>query len=294
MPAENISKINNTIDPANQVKQQIQQASNVLNTVKSVFSNNKNKIGSVLFEPSSASGSTGIIMDEGKLKELVGYPTSDKSVPAGYLVTIKNSDAVVNALMQENINLKVTSEWVPFIKPEGITADVNSIAQILTKHSLISRQTSRRIWQGTSPIEITVNLKLEAVYDAKREVVRAAMRLQQMALPSEGSSDNGAFGWIPTLIPPGPSPFSLEELPYLGGADNTNIGKHLKSGDRISITLGQFLSFYNIIVKDVSVDFSSRLTVDGDPIGAIVSMTFQTYEILTKDKLRHAYEKSKK
>ena len=296
MPSENISKV------LKKSREITSTARSTISSIKSVLNNAgriageigtvippgaRNQIGSVSFEPKQSDLK---MTSSGKIKlESLGYDSSTRQVPEQYVVSIINSQGEIRALLQESISLRVTSEWVPFIRPEGIAAKLGALAQLITKKSLITRQTSRRVWQGTSPITISMTLKFEAYEDPQREVVRPCMRIQQMALPSEGEKTSGPFGFLPTLKPPGPSPFKIDQFKNLSKEDTSAIEKYLSDGDDISISIGSIVTFRPVIIKDAEVVFGTRLTSNGDPISATLNIVFETYEILTKEMLKTAY-----
>lgn len=261
---------------------------------------------------------------------IVGFVNPDgKPIPQEYLVSItsiRNRCSIV-APMQEPIRMEIESKWDPFI-PSSILNEGNIIAQAMTKGktSLITRASTRRIWQGSSPIRLNLKLKFQAVNDAFREVVEPVRLLQSIALPSEprnsGSGANvgllldsiGAlfnFDWsgaaakageflstVPLVSPPGPTPFTVEGILDLGEASTNQrtkeneIREGLQGGDIIVIEIGRFLTFYNVIVNRVVDEVPMMMTSDGDPVGASVDITFETYEMITTEELAKMYTKN--
>lgn len=190
----------------------------------------------------------------------------------------------INAYLQENFTLIAGSKWTDIAQMFGGVTDladtavqfgttVLSKAGIGSPRSLISAMSTRRKWSGSDPINIKMKLKLEAVTDAYSEVILPAMRLKQLSLPREGNL-GGFF-----LIPPGPSPF--------------NVGKLNLSGDTISLTIGNFLTFDyttcgGVIVNNVGVTYENRMGVDG-PIGATVDLDLSTYQMLSQEAMAKVY-----
>lgn len=257
----------------------------------------------------------------------VGFTFPDGTiVPQEYLITvtsIRNHCSIV-APMQEPIRMEVESRWDPFI-PSSILNEGNVIAQAVTqgKKSLITRASSRRIWQGSSPIRLNLKLKFQAINDAVREVVEPVRLLQAIALPWSPKGDKGGSGEklmdvishgekgeliaaansfvefvdsFPLLSPPGPSPFTIEGILDLGTnnrrAKENQIREDSSGGDIIVIEVGRFLTFYNVIVSKVSSEVPIMMTVDGDPVSASVDITFETYEMITTDELARMYSKN--
>jgi hypothetical protein len=230
-----------------------------------------------------------------------GHSEDGDKVPEAYKVKITSyrNNAKVIGLMQDDIQLKVASSWVPAV-PTNASALGNILVQAITggSKSLISKTVSRRVWSGTSPIVMSLNLRFEAVNDADREVVEPCRVLQSLALPSEfsGFSENESGEREESLLlgPPGPSPFLLEK--YQGDnktiQDATSWWGEYQGGDLIIVELGGFLTFYNVIVSEVSVQVPPKFTRDNRPIGATVHMTFETYEMPTVESLKSAYSRA--
>ncbi len=296
MPIENI---------ANSLTKNVNRATNLQNIGQQMQTDPLGAIGAIL-QPGSTMGSYtfGNLGQIGKIinstkkagnKIKCGY-AADTSGPVGenYLISIENNDWIVGAVMQDTLALRVESAWKPLedlAPPEAKRyGDIaNAISQALAKRSLLTSYTSRRIWAGTSPVEMNITLRFEAVYDAYSEVVEPCMALQMMALPTTGTGNLfGLNANLPLLAPPGPSPYQLEGTPAESVKDN-KVARYMAQGDNISISMGALLYFNNIIIHAVTVTFDTRITEQGHPISAKVDIVFQTYEILTKKGLADAY-----
>lgn len=205
----------------------------------------------------------------------VGYVGTD--VPEEYIVTILSASSApggkggitVRAILQDSISIRTGSKWESFIdvvRSSNIGSAFELGAQLLAGVSLQNAMTSRRIWRGTEPLSLTLNLRFEEEYDSKREVMEACEALQCMCLPGEGA--------LGLLIPPGPSPFIN---------DKVQIGNQQ---ELIAVYVGKVLSFTNVIIKDVQVEYQNKMGTDGLFKAAKVSVVFETYEIVTKNRLR--------
>ncbi len=250
-----------------------------------------------------------------------GYVNDGVQLPLEYLIkitSIRNRYSVL-AVMQEPIQIKVESKWDPFI-PSSMLHQGNIIAQMVTgsKTSLITKASSRRLWQGSSPMTISLSLKFEAYEDAYKEVALPVKILQMIALPSDPSGGKGwsmqgftnaligadvdamwkALSTGPLLSPPGPTPFSMEGILNLGDANEANrrsseseFREGIKGGDILIIEWGRFLTFYNVIVKEVTPSIPPMFNRSGDPISASVNIIFETYEMMTVEELEKCYTK---
>lgn len=231
-----------------------------------------------------------------------GYMPDGKRVPDAYLVRISSirSLATVVAPMQEDIMLRVESRWAPFI-PTSILSAANAGVQVVTAghKSLITKASTRRIWQGSSPMVLSLKLKFEAVSDPIREVMEPVRILGSIALPAENNtvSNNASFqafvNKLPFLGPPGPSPFKITGLLETNkGTKQNDIATALDSlqgGDRIMIEFGQCLTFYNVIVREVSPAIPLKFDPDGNFISAVVNVVFETYEMMTAESFSEAF-----
>jgi len=244
-----------------------------------------------------------------------GYIVADgRKLPPEYLVRITSlrNWCTIIGILQEEVRTRVESRWDPFV-PTAMLAKGNVLLQAISggRRSLITKATSRRVWAGSSPMILSLNLKFQAIEDSLNEVVEPCRLLQSIALPSEPGS---AVDWeglkkdikaggimkaaskLPALGPPGPSPFTLEGI--LNTASSLNeltpngIKEGLKGGDKIRVEIGRFLAFDNVIVKEVSVAHHVKPDPSGNPISANVNMIFETYEMMTTESLKEAYNKN--
>jgi len=220
-----------------------------------------------------------------------------------YIVTIFSRllNTTVYAFLQEDIQFRVDSNWatmVPSITTSPVGELINLVAQAASsgRFSLVNKMTSRRYWKGSTPITLNLNLRFEALEDARTEVHLPCMALQQMASPSDAK---GNF-----LAPPGPSPFKFfpsEKVP--GGSKTvlaaqerlTQISKFVTAGaDTLTCQIGRALTFNNVILKSVGIRMAPRMNAAGFPVAAVADVVIETYEVLTKDALRVVYNESPK
>lgn len=225
--------------------------------------------------------------------------------------------------LQGEVSMGVKARWETFV-PTDLNNTVNKITSIFAKTVLMTKSMTRRMWMGTDPITITLELRLEAENSAKEDVRQVCLFLQSLILPylsKKGSFSEGAksvvntkgaklalagglltgFGlpialtgvgvaagakglWDSTggfglLHPPGPSPIEL--------------GYQEDMKEQISIQIGRFLYFDNVIIQECDISVPPKFADDGSPISATFKMTFQTYEIVTRDDLVNIYSGGK-
>ena len=217
----------------------------------------------------------------------IGVPQSIiNSENIKYMVSIQTRNPTMNltAFLQDKFSFNVTSDWTDSGSMSGLHAALSDAVQLVTGASLVNTMATRRKWRGSSPISLTMKLKFEAFENVKNEVIAPCAKLQSLVLPSGGYDIGLGEGEKFALNPPGPNPFYLEKYKDVGPGGTAPF----KEGQVTSVTIGNFLTFSSVIVSSVDVVFESRMGTDG-PIGAEVTVVFQTYEMLTKDRLDAAY-----
>jgi hypothetical protein len=205
-------------------------------------------------------------------------------VPDEYKITVtvansKGASGLI-AVLQDNFVLAVESRWEPFMQGlnESLIGQLgNIITTAATGKSLQVAVTSNRIWTSTTPMTISLPLVFLTETDPYKDVVQKCYALQELAVPSEPVAGG-------LLTPPGPSPFkrTAESKTMLGAQEGT----------RIDIAIGTFLKFKSVIVKSVSITYDTRMSEQprGLPIAAKADITFETYQIMTKENLADAYD----
>lgn len=179
---------------------------------------------------------------------------------------------VIRALLQEKIDMGTESTWRPLTAASVVTGLASEISALVGR-TFANRWISRRVWDGTSPLKFTLNLRFEAENDPIREVLLPCRELQRMCLPFVGDKVLGEY----FLSPPGPLMFNwsaalgIEALP--GG------------GEEIDVRIGNLLWIRKCVVQEVIISFAKKFDKDGNPLEASVSMKFETYEIQTKESL---------
>jgi hypothetical protein len=191
-----------------------------------------------------------------------------QDIPPEYRITISSDRAgTVVAKMQESIDMAIESRWEPIY--DGTRAgDLGKWAENLAQvagRSLQLAVTSRRIWRGTTPLQLKVKMIFMADYDANVDVITPIRTLQKMAAPDDPTRG--------LLVSPGPSAFWD------------------MVGDNIKIQIGNILSFKKVVIHRIETSFSTRLSAEqpGKPIAGSAIVYFETYEIVTKQVLDHAY-----
>jgi hypothetical protein len=266
------------------------------------------ELGKVVYEVTKQGHGLGRTAAAIVLQLLGNVEDGTEVIPEEYKIKIESSNlkVVVVAIMQDKTTFGVTSDWEPFLPLGAVSQAANTVTTGLTGRALLSRFMTRRIWKGTSPVSITMNLMFQSVTDTYTNVIAPCKALMQMALPSDTGTVFGTVN-IPLVAPPGPSPFVTADAdseqqqsgtPAEGNtADQkkTNAVKDFISamrggGDQITVRIGNYLVFKSVIVREVRPVLDTKLSVDGWPISAEVAVTFESYEIMTKQTLDQAFK----
>ena len=188
-----------------------------------------------------------------------------------YRVRIKSTrlnDEVV-AWMSETFSLNVESQWdSPFqdAATNKLGTTVRAAAQVAGV-SFDNKHLSSQVWSGSSPMTLTIPLEFVAESDVVKEVIKPINLLMKMTLP-----DTTRAGFY---IPPGP---------VIAG-----LGKH--KGDQITITIGNFLVFTQVVMTSIESDYEMKMGVLGKPMRAKCNVTFRTFTTITKDELDKIFQR---
>ena len=183
---------------------------------------------------------------------------------------IWGKDQIINGWLPEEFSFEVQSDWgTPFADGgDKITAIASGLGV-----NLRLKIRSSQIWEGSSPVTLTIPIDFVAREDGKalEQVVTPVKQLMALALPDEFGEDAGT-----RLVPPGPN-FVGTYLNKEGKEEQVTV-----AGTDITVRLGNFVSFKKVIVTNVSATFSGKMLRDGYPAEAKAEMSFVTYTVMTK------------
>ena len=218
-----------------------------------------------------------------------------------YLITIVQHNEssnklpiTVQAYMPDSLNFSLNSQWhAPFV--EGIIKDPNlkEAASVLGIKATTQALTAN-YWTGSSNLEIGLELIFyaESSYTDVQEPIRNLIKLERPTknsysyLSSPGPSlnlsqsasnlydaisNNNNNTLTPSSKPPNINdPNTLQQL-------SQNVNAAIKYDNTISIQIGNFLYFSDIIITSVTPDFKMVLDTSGVPMHARVSIKFITH-----------------
>lgn len=177
-------------------------------------------------------------------------------------------------ILEEDLTLSFTSNFSPISKsssPVGLKL-LSSVMRDTGSSKLAGflggefQQLGFQLWTDTSPLSLSLSLKLAMETDAKRDVVDPTMALTEMALPTLGDGE--------ALIGPGPSILSAFK-----GSEKVSKYK------QIHCYIGA-LKIPNIVITRANPTFSKEVDQHGYPIWASLEIAFTTLYSASDEMLR--------
>jgi hypothetical protein len=178
----------------------------------------------------------------------------------------------VMAYVPETFQLSVTSQFnQPF--GQGVqNSPVGTAAKILGLGALTSQSMTAQVWEGTQPIEMSLELEFVAESNPTTEVLEPIKELLRMTMPSRGHS--GGF----LLDPPGPVYKDIVDWKAFESVKGEG-----KADRQITVQIGNFLKFDNVVIESVNTTFHSMMHSSGIPLRATCAVTFKTFFIQLKE-----------
>lgn len=195
------------------------------------------------------------------------------------VVTSNERWGSVSGYIPEQFNLSVHSQFNQPFGQDLLNSKLGTATKVAAGIAPISQSMTGQIWEGSKPIDLSMEMDLIAEYDPVMEVQERIKTLMKMALPSRGGA-----GFLKT---PGPSYGSVTGRDALNAVQGwTGIGSPLgKAGGVISISIGNFLYFDNVVIESVQAQFQSMMHRSGVPLHATVTINFSTFFIVLADDL---------
>lgn len=172
-------------------------------------------------------------------------PGSEYLPLPAYTVTITHhvpdkTPTVIRCYMPEELTLDFSSEYsTPFAELGGSLAAFNNISRVFGG-KLGANIMSMHVWDGNSPLEVTIPIRLVAFSSTDIEVLEKVRRLTAMVVPEADTP--GASGQLVSVgFIKSPGPRIKFNLPNTDNAvDAANAAK--SSGSNIATATKQFLS----------------------------------------------------
>jgi len=192
--------------------------------------------------------------------------------PCRVLISCPGKGKNILAMLSGDLRVNVKSHWKSLFDGAigggigKILGIIDNIEQIFG-NSIRQPYFGRKYWQGTDPIKFSLSFQFVAFSNAKEEVYKPMVSLMSLLYPRKSSAGEVA-GLFSSYIPPGPNLFY-----------DTQSDASKDDGDRIVISLGNFMSFKGCYVTDFQSEIANSFSTDGYPHCVNVSMEFETMDV---------------
>lgn len=187
----------------------------------------------------------------------------------------------ITAPLPERYNLSLSSDWsMPFASHNAaeaagayaeargksqryqgaVKAGVNLASQASGISTRVKSQ-SMHVWEGSSPISMSFDLIFHAKTNSVQDVRDKHMALWKMTAPTELPGGQALRAPGPTLKDQAAGMFGLFD----------------EYSRRISLQIGTYLYFDNVIVRSVGADIETLCGADGIPISMSINVEFATF-----------------
>ena len=225
----------------------------------------------------------------------VGQTRYGMEVNNNYIVRVlQEGKLIAKGYVPETFQLSIQSRYgQPFGQGVATTGSVGTAMKVLGHTTLTSQSMTMQVWEGSEPLELSFEFEFLAESDPYIEVIKPIKDLLKLVMPTTGD-----FG---LLKPPGPqiewinsAKDLLSGVSAMIGAGVTKesfqekIGGSLKTAvdgakGKISIFVGNFLAFDNVVIESVNQTYHSMFDDKGQPLRATVAITFKTFMVPTAD-----------
>jgi hypothetical protein len=187
----------------------------------------------------------------------------------------------IQAIIPKDIQFKAHSNWESAfgaLKDNQYFATADLISQFLGGVSINQPFLARKMWKGSEPFQLKIQIAFVAQTDAEVEVMQQVETLMGFTLPrkmeggkaNKGKATDGFF-----YVIPGPNPL-------LGTALSQANAQRVSAnaGDFVNIRIGSYLTRVQCYIEDVAVKLSSVLDPTGNPQYALCDTTISCMDAM--------------
>jgi hypothetical protein len=189
-----------------------------------------------------------------------------------YKVLIAGGGKKIKAYVPETFQLSVNGNFGPAFGQGIADSTLGNFSKLFGLGALTSQSMSAQVWMGSSPVEMSLELEFIASDSPTLQVMNPVKDLMSITMPSRGA---GGF----LLDPPGPSYVDIQNWQI---GDGKSIGN---PGRKISVKIGNFLLFDNVVIENVNTTYHSMMHSSGIPLRATCAVQFKTFFIQLKEDL---------
>lgn len=207
------------------------------------------------------------------------------------------NSVVANA--QAKLSIQIQNQWVNVLQALGMSGDSSStgsvifnLATLFTGNNFLPQLATSHVWRGSNGLEISLDLRFDAVNNALQDVVDPVKRLITFWSPTRGGPEGKISEWFVGLVPdeykgvisdsflhpPGPTPY--EYLDGLASRESSTYQQKL-----LTVAIGRALIVTDLIPTQLMWEFEERFTKEGYPISAHVQANFISYVTPAQDEI---------
>lgn len=206
-------------------------------------------------------GISNLINSNGNYKVVINKNANSSSGPVS-----------VECVIPETVATAFASKFSQPFGQLGQDSKINTAAKILSGTSLTSQLMTAQVWEGSDPVDMSLEVVFLAESDPIREVLEPIKQLLGLVLPA------GKGG---VMTPPGPvwSSDLISQAQDSSLAQQAGVPSAGSVPGTISLTIGNYLYFESVVITNVNVVWHSVIHSSGIPIRADVTIQFITYYI---------------
>lgn len=194
-------------------------------------------------------------------KDTVG--NNDPTVSNHLKTWIMQEDKVVCGITGEGTNKDIVANWDSPFEGEDVGSRfkvTSGLVQSVTDKTSVTTLNTRQVWNGNRPTTFSLNLRLYALSDPKKEVMDALQYLEEMASPQLN-------GWSPYSISKGKNGYegNIGRIPGL-----------------VTICIGRKAIYTDCVIESISQPLDREVTSDGLLVRADIQLQIATIQVPNK------------
>ena len=171
----------------------------------------------------------------------------------------------------EGASKELTSNWTsPFESDTaGKAAGMDKVADLMqagTGKTMVTQFNSRMVWEGTTPPSLSLPIYLHAKYDARNEVDRAIMCLEQFASPE------------------------LDTGKVTGRSLSLDTVKLGRTPNIVTVNVGRRLVIPNMVITNVQSELDAPRTRDGYMTRNTVNLSITPIQMFNASEIPNLYK----
>lgn len=194
-------------------------------------------------------------------------------------ITDESTGIMVVGYIGDGASKSLSSNWTsPFESDTaGKAAGMDKVADLIqagTGNTLVTQFNSRMVWEGTTPPTLSLPLYFHAKHNARNEVDRAIMYLEQFASP-QLSGSNLSNASLPTS---------------LSGAKQMAKDAIGRTPQPVTVNVGRRFVMTNVLILEVQSELDAPRTKDGYMTRNTVNLSITPAQMINRSEIPKLYQ----